>query len=95
MVDFYYTFFQSKFNLRHWISGYVSKTDLKKILVLQNAALPVLFYVKLGKRVTSFFPKLKITLLNMLFEFRLLKTSIKNKTHAEPWVKYKKKNPYF
>ena len=73
MVDLYYTFFYPHliYGIEFW--GHASKTDLKKILVLQKAALRVLVYVKPGKHVTSFFSKLKIMPLKILFEFRLLK----------------------
>ena len=83
MVDLYYTFFYPHliYGIEFW--GHASKTDLKKILVLQNTALRVLVYVKPGKHVTSFFSKLKIMPLKMLFEFRLLKLLLKTYSHEE------------
>ena len=59
-IDHYHTFFSRHLIYGIEFLGRASKADLKKIIVLQKAALCVLVYVKPGEHVTSFFSQLKI-----------------------------------
>ena len=81
MIDIYYTFFYPHliYSIEFW--GHACKTNLKPIKVLQKAALRVIVRVKPGKHVSSYFEKLRIMPLAMLFEFRLLKLLLK--THSK------------
>jgi hypothetical protein len=72
MVDIYYTFFypQVIYGIEFW--GHGNKTDLKRIITLQKAALRIVLKIKPGEHVTSHFKTLKIMRLPMLFDYRLL-----------------------
>ena len=63
--------------------GRTCKTNLKPIKVSQKAALRVIAWVKPGKHVSSYFEKLRIMPLTMLFEFRPLKLLLKTRTKEE------------
>ena len=78
MINLYYTFVYPHliYGIEFW--GHASKTNLKPIEALQKAALRILTNVKPGQHVSTFFKKLKIMPVGMLFEYRILKLFLKS-----------------
>ena len=76
-IDIFYTFFYPHllYGLEFW--GHGNKTDLKRALIIQKASLRVIPKLKPNSHVTTYFKKLKIMLVYMLFKYSILKMLLK------------------
>ena len=77
LTDIYYTFFYPHllYGLEFW--GHGNKTDLKRVLIIQKASLRVILKLKPNAHVTTYFEKLKIMPVDMLFKYSVLKMLLK------------------
>ena len=77
MIDIYYSFFYPHliYGVEFW--GHAADTNLREIKVLQKNALRVIFKVKPGDHISSFFKRHKIMPVKMIFEYRTLKLLLK------------------
>ena len=73
LIDIHYTFFYAHllYGLEYWWHG--NKTDLKRVLIIQKASLRVILKLKPNSHVTTYFKKLKIMPVDMLFKYSILK----------------------
>ena len=73
LIGIYYTFFYSHllYGLNFW--GHGNKTDLKPVLIIQKASLRVILKLKPRFHVRTYFKKLKIRPVDMIFKYSILK----------------------
>ena len=77
LIDIYYTFFYPNllYGLEFW--GHGNKKDLKRVLIKQKASLRVILKLKPNAHVTTYFEKLKIMPVDMLFKYSISKMLLK------------------
>ena len=97
MTNLYYTFFYPHliYGIEFW--GHAAQCDLNQIMLLQKAALRVIFKIHARNHVKSNFQRLKIMPVSMLFEYRYVLLFLKQ-VHGEqitPKINKNEKNQIY